>query len=453
MSIEKTLIGSEVQEILGTPNGAIGIVYEIIIHTVNDDIKIDKLKTVEVMKDYNVNIGSYIYIDALVPMGDMVKDIYPYRNNLEVSLIEIDGTKKSAKRYKLILLNVNEDLGSGRYKKLTRKELNDSEALNITGQCLDRDLEAIRLKSVSGIFRSLTVSELIKGLFLDEVKKVKVNGNVIDLTITMVGENNDRVYEHIIVPNGTKLIDLPTYLQETKYGVYNGSIGLFIEHYRKGTYFKECSDANGECVDVLNISIYPLYRTDVVEDAKHKLIIYGIPDVKYSQIENTYMIDGADIKIISNDDSKKINESDTIFADVGTGYINLDVAKVMHRPVAVTEKAVFNSSDVTNTKSNIKERTDASAYKVVKNPTDNLYNVRSSYLKANGDMFQLQWKFSDAKYLLPGMAVIYIYLGSDNEVKRVNGVLQSHFSLCNVSSKMTNSILNIFLERSPDELN
>jgi len=450
MSIEKSLLGPEVTEIIGTENPDKKIIHELIIHTVNDDIKVDKLKTVEIMKDYNVNIGNYIYIDALLPMGDLVKDIYPYRNNLEATVVDIIGNKKKYNRYKLILLNIDDSLGSGRYIKQTKEELNKNEAVNITGQCLDRYVEAIRLKSISGIFRELTVSNLIKGLFLEEIKNIKINGNPIDITISMVKENNDRVYEHIIVPSGTKLIDLPTYLQETKYGVYNGSIGLYIEKYQKGTYFKECKAT--ECIEVINISIFPLYNTEVVNTAKHKLIIYGVPDVKYSQIENTYLVDGDDIKILSTDDSKKINKSDTIFADVGSGYVNLDVAKVMHRPVKVTKDKVINNYKDINNESIIKAKSDASAFKVVKKPTDNLYNVRSSYLQANGDLIQLQWKFSNAKYLLPGMAVIYVYLGDDNQVKRVHGILQSHFSLCNISSKMTNTILNVFLERSPDEL-
>jgi len=452
MSVEKSLIGPDVLDILGTPNPTKKITFELIIHTIEDDIVIDKLKTVEIMKDYNVNIGSYIYIDALVPMGDVVKDIYPYRNNLEASVIRVVGDYKSVTRYKLILLNVNDELGSGKYKKLTRAELNETETLNITGQCLDRNVEAIRLKAISGIFRQLSVAELLKGLFVEEIKKISVNGNSIDLRVTMTPENNDRTYEHIIVPNGTKLIDLPTYLQDTKYGVYNGNIGLFMEKYRKKTYFNTCDETKGECEDIFNVSFYPLYRTDVVDTAKHKLIIYGIPDHKYSQIENTYMVDGDDLKVISNDNSKKSNKSDTEFADKATGYINLKVNDLMHRPVEVTPDKVINTYAKINDEALLKKKSDASAYKVVKDPTDNLFKIRSDYLKVNGDLFQMQWNFSDPRYLLPGMAVIYIYLGSDNEVKRLNGVLQSHYSLCNNSSKMMNTILNVFLEKSPDEL-
>jgi hypothetical protein len=83
--------------------------------------------------------------------------------------------------------------------------------------------------------------------------------------------------------------------------------------------------------------------------------------------------------------------------------------------------------------------------------SDNLYNLRSNYLKEQGDLIQITWGFSDTKYLLPGMAVIYAYLGDNNDVIRLNGVLQSHYTIYNQPSKKSTTILNIFVEKDKNE--
>jgi len=453
VEIEKSLIGEEVDRIVKkNDNNTNEVVYEIILHTEDEDLVVDKITTVEVMKDYNANIGSYIYVDFLLPMGDLVKHVYPYRNNVEISLIEVVNGRKDLNRYKILFLNLNEDYGSGRYKNQTKEQLNEQEYVTVRGQCVDRAVEAIRLKRISGIYRNVKPGDLVKGLFVNETKDIMVNGAPIKISVTLKNEDNTREYEHIIIPNGTKLIDLPTYLQETDYGLFNGHVGLFMERYRKGTYFNRCDLDGSPCKNVMSVSVFPLYKPDISANAKHKLIIYGVPNIKYSQVENTYLIENEDIHIISNDDSKKINKGDTDFTDKGVGYVVLDVNKVMHRPVDVLEPEVINTKNSVNIENYLKDKRDGSMYRTVKEPTDNLYHMRSDYMKLNGDMLQLKWNFSNPKYLLPGMSVIYVYLGDDNNVIRVNGVLQSHYTLCNVSSKMRSTILNVFIEKDKDEL-
>ena len=447
MEIESSLLGPEINEIIGRgTRNIIEVTHTVILHTKDNDIELDKVATVEFKEDYNGNYSDEVYVDVFCPMGDFVKLIYPYRNNLEISVIKIRGTTKEAERYKCVLLNINENYGSGRYKEASQADLNTNEMKSLRCQCLDRAVEGIRLKTVEGVYRDHTISEILTALFYVELNKVKINGVPVDPLINMMKADNERVYNHIVVPSGMKLIDLPTYLQEKDYGVYNGHIGVYIKKYKIGTYFNS-KDAEKKT----NVFIYPLYNPEITKALKNKLIIYNIPNYKYAMVENTYLIDNDNIKIIASEDSRKSNSGDDSFMDKGVGFISLDAKSVMRRPFDINEDGVVTNKNKSNNESYIKERSDGSMFRGYNKPTDNLYNLRSNYLKEHGDMIQVKWGFSDTKYLLPGMPVIYVYLGDNNNVVRLNGVLQSHYTIYGQATKKASSILNIFVEKDKNE--
>jgi hypothetical protein len=447
MEIESSLLGPEINDIIGKgTKNIIEIEHTVVLHTVDKDIELDMVASVEFKEDYNGNYSDEIYVEVFCPMGDFVKLIYPYRNNLEISVIKKVGTVKEAERYKCVLTNINENYGSGRYKEASHSDLNTNEMKNLRCQCLDRSVEGIRLKTVEGVYRDHTLTELLVGLFHVELNKVKINGVNIEPIINIMKADNERKYNHIIVPSGMKLVDLPVYLQEKDYGIYNGHIGLYIKKYKLGTYFKkEFSEKK------TNVFIYPLYNPEITKNSKNKLIIYNIPNYKYSMVENTYLIDGDNIKIIASEDSRKSNTGDDTFMDKGVGFISLDAKSVMRRPFEINPDGVSNNKNQSNNETYMKERSDGSMYRGHNKPTDNLYNLRSNYLKEQGDLIQITWGFSDTKYLLPGMAIIYVYLGDNNDVIRLNGVLQSHYTIYNQPSKKSTTILNIFVEKDKNE--
>lgn len=448
MEIESSLLGPEINQIIGKKEtNSNSIEHEVIIHTVDNEIIITRLISIEFKEDYNTNYSDEIYIELLCPMGDFVKLIYPYRNNLEISVIRKFNNTKELDRYKLVLLNINDNYGSGKYKEMSLEELNKNEAKNLRCQCIDRSVEAIRLKTVEGVFREHTIGEILTGLFHIELLNIKVNGSPIDPLINMIKADNERIYNHVIVPSGTKLVDLPVFLQERDYGIYNGHIGFYIKNYKTGTYFNKAQSDKK-----INVFIYPLYNPEVaLRNNNHKLIIYNVPNFKYSMVENTYLIDNDNIKIIASEDSRKTNTGDDVYMDEGVGFVSLDAKTVMRRPFEITEQGVINSKSGANNEAYMKERSDGAMYRGYNKPTDNLYKLRSNYLKHNGDIIQVKWNFSNAKYLIPGMPVIYAYLGDNNNVIRLNGVLQSHYTLYNQTSKMSTTILIIFVEKNKDE--
>ena len=455
MDIDQTLLGSEVADILYKKDSVVdNNEYSIVINTTEHDIEIEYLNTIDIMEDYCNNHAAVINVEFMMYMGDLMKLVYPYRNNLEITIIKQVFKNVTTETYKLVLTNINENFASGRYKNVDFDTLNKEETFLVKGQCLNLAVEAVRLKKVDGIYRDVTVDKVLKGLMYDMFTKVKSKGQDLKPYITMYKADNENEYKHVIIPVGTRITELPYYLQETDYGIYNGHIGFYISKYRKHTYLNRCDIGEGSlpCDEVLTVHIYPLYNTDIHKAEKNKLIVYSIPDRKYEHIENTYLVDGDNLRILSSDNSKKINVGDSSFMSGSVGYVTLDPNLVMHRPVEILEPEVISTKNDINIEHYLKDREDTSMFRETLEIDDNFYNSRSEYLKHNGDLIQIQWKYSNVKYLVPGMAVSYVFLGDNNNVVRLNGVLHSHYTLYNVPAKTSNTILNIFIEKDPDEV-
>ena len=83
----KGLLQIEIDPIKETPNPiANGKEYRAIVHTPKLDIHIKLLSTFNVIRDYNMYTGDYIYTEFSVPDVRYFRDIHPYVDNLEITI-------------------------------------------------------------------------------------------------------------------------------------------------------------------------------------------------------------------------------------------------------------------------------------------------------------------------------------------------------------------------------
>lgn len=406
--------------------------YNATIHTEEYDMKAMVVVNIEFDNDYANRVGEYVFIDMLMPMGDVMKHVIPFRNNLEITLDKISGGVTTSKRYKFILLNMDENIASSRYQVQTLEEMNRTELVGLSGQCLDRYVEAVRTVDAHGIYRDTNVENILKLGFSQLLSDVFVNGESVTQILDVVTPDNDRVYDHVIIPSGTKIVDLPFFLQETSYGVYNTSIGLFITEKDKKSV----------------ASIYPLYNTKVNRETIPTLTIYSDESIRYEMIENTFILDGDDLFIVTSANKRHIDTGDDTYMNDAVGFTARKATRVSNNPVMAERGQSESVTSDTNVSMYMKERSDGIGYKKHIPTTDNLYDVRSQYTAKAGTFVQVRWNASNHDYLYPGMVVQYAFV-RDNDVVIIPGVLHGFYSLYNGEAKKTNTLLNIFLEKDP----
>jgi hypothetical protein len=429
------LIDLELSKILSSPNNKVSDgEYKVILHTTENDYLIDNkdFLTLENKRDYNTNISDFIVINFMMYAGDFWKEIHPYRDNLELTiLITHPGLDDISKTFKFVILNNINNPYTNNSSKLSKEELNKTEQVRVEGQCVIKLVEALRTMVTDGIFTSTTVKNLMINEFVSILAESKMSGSAMGFNVDIVEPNNDMLYDHIVVKTGTKLINLPTVLQNGKYGVYNGSIGTYFQFYEDEPY----------------LFIYPLYDKSRFDEVDKKLQIFYVNNSRLDYIENTYFQDGDIIKIIATSQTKSIDSGENDLMDSGEAYISSSPELLLERNAVVKDGDIVVSREAQLSGSKYKERRDSVSKAKYLGNESNLYKHRAKILKNTLAIYQIQWNFSDIDLLYPGMPLQFIYEDEEEGIIKLNGVLQSTYSRYTTDTNTESGILNIMVEK------
>lgn len=419
------LITNEVLDIMSTPPSYKNIVYEIIFHNKDTDLPIKLFESIEINSDYNNKIADHIIVNVQMGTGDYVFDVFKYKDNIELTInIKRDNVLYSSKTYKAVLINTTDNM-SGIGSNIDKESLNKSGLTRVNFELIDTSVEVLRVVKTSGIYKDMNMRDVITTMLKTGCSAVKVNGETLSPTINMVEPNNTSVYKHIIVPTGTRLVDIPTYFQDTNYGVYSGDIGIYIKSKR--------IDINQS---KLNLYVYPLYTTE--SDNYDDLIIYHSDGKLNKSSDNTYTISQDSIKIVSNELSiMEIKQNNLMNKGGAVTGSNPDNLLMYNSEVTDSSVSYDNSKQVSNS---TLETTDGLVNERYVGNEVNMYKHTSKVFEDSMDLVKIIWKYSNAELLHPGMNA-KIYYQVDNSVRVMKGVLQVSYTVYNAATKLEETIL------------
>src|SRR5690606_10321837 len=99
--------------------------------------------------------------------------------------------------------------------------------------------------------------------------------------IDIVEPHNEEKIKHIIFPNNTPVLAVPTFMQERHTGVYTGGIGNYLQVYKgKRTWF-----------------VYPLFDITRFDEPVEKVIFYSVPSQQYEGMDKTFRVDDKTVHI------------------------------------------------------------------------------------------------------------------------------------------------------------
>lgn len=403
--------------------------YSVVIHTVDIDLALPLLDSVLTYRDYNTSYGDETIVLVAVGMGDYIKDIYPHRDNLEMSLVRTDTKYVTTLRFKAVI-NSGTSIPKGeKYDKLTKDDLNKSEIATLEIQLVDRYVELLRSTPIDGVFRFCNVEACVKAAFNDTFNNAKVAGRNPKMMFNMVKPNNTFTYKHVEIPTGTTILNLPTYLQETQYGIYNGKIGTYFQLY--GPKLEE------------TLFVFPLYSTSLFDKSTKKMIIFKSNNPRLDMVDNTYFLDGDILKIIAGSNTVAIDNSDSKMISNGGDVVTTNPDTTVQRNNMVQGGKLTTVSSTNLKGTTIKKRKDGSnSFKYV-GADSNPYKHRSKVLEDNSRHFRIPWSYSAPEHVFPGMPVMYVYEDVDKGIIKLYGVVSNIFNKYEGKSRTINSIIDI----------
>jgi hypothetical protein len=425
MYIEDSKLWLDIKKIIENTNGSMKNVYHTaVLHTGKMDIPINYINSIDFDCDFGKNVSDFITINFIMAKGTFLKDVYPYRDNLTITLVREIGSEIKTYSYRLFLMNNNNNKESSIETDMSREELDRDGMSDIIAQCIDPVTESLLMSKVGGIYKFTTVESLIYASFKQALDKITINNEAVDIGILITKSPNGKIFNSINVPVGTTPLKLPTDLQNKAYGVYNGDVGTYIREYN----------------DKYGVFVYPLFNKGLFDNSSKKMIVYNMSSMKYDGVENTYSLNGDVLSVITDSSTIIMDNTNNNSSTTGSGYVNSNVKDVMKETSLVTDNTV-STSRIVNISGETSNKNNALGNKsnFVK-PSMNNFKYRSSIVRNEAIIVSFRWNYSDKDLIFPGMPVCFITTLGDDIIK-YTGVVQKIYSSFDNKTGNVNSMV------------
>jgi hypothetical protein len=418
MEIEQSSLYPEVQSILASGPRAVHFVWSAIVHVNQRGLNLPVLKvlSVDAVADFEQNYTDEITLTCAVLGGAFANQIYPFQNDLDITLIkspvgEVGSAPDASqaiqvRRYQATLIDQgNPQVEGNVFGSMGQEELDLTNLLPVKFQLIDKSLEQIRMASVGGIWRQTTMEDFLKGLMTKTSQDVQVDQNLKVKGVDMVPASNQKTMEHVIIPHGTRLVDVPNYVQEKCGGVYSAGLGCYL---RDGYWY-----------------IYPCYDTQRMQTAKATATIILLPPSKFTNIERTFKTAGSDgLVILATGQIKFRGDSTPLQLSHGNGVRFTDASKLMEefsvtdKNVALAARGNINNEYLSTERPNGLNNVQLARNRITANP----FTAATELARRNGSVIAAVWENSDDSLIAPNTMVQVMWL-EDDTVQTLQGVL------------------------------
>lgn len=448
MEIEQSSLYPEIQSILSGGPNAVHFVWSAVIH-VNQrglDIPAAKVLSVDNVSDFEQNYTDEITLTCVLFGGTFANQIYPFQDDLDISIIKTpigevgtapnSGQAVVVKRYQATLLDQgNPQVEGNIFGAMGQEELDLTNILPVKFQLIEKSLEQIRMASIGGIWRQSTMEDFIKGIMTKMSQDVQVDQNLKVKGVDMVPASNQNVMEHIIIPHGTRLVDVPNYVQEKCGGIYSAGLGCYL---RDGYWY-----------------VYPCYDTKRMNTAKSTVTVILLPPSKFTNIERTFKLAGSDgLVILATGQIKFRGDSTPQQLNHGNGVRFTDASKVMDqfavadKNIALAARGNINNEYLSTDRPNGLNNVQMARNRITANP----FTASSDLARRSGSVIAAVWENSDDSLIAPSTMVNVMWL-EDDTVQTLQGVLLKVASYTEMnqpgilaSRHVTRTALSIFVQ-------
>lgn len=436
-------LNGDVERVLTAPSRVTEKVKYSIVLKNNTDLRYlnCKIVDVETTSDYNGNVADILIIEVLIPMGDYVHDIYPFKDVLECELLKSAGGFKYIEKLDVLVVNGSKNVEGGHRGRKSKEDLNKEEMVSLKLQCVNKKVNILRLITLSGTFFKTNLKNLLLNRISKVLQGITINGNNINCPLFIDEFDNKETYDQIIIPTGTKFFDLPTVFQEGEYGIYNGYAGTYLTKYR----IKKEDNIKQEIIKE-GLFVYPLYKITQYEKSEKQLKLYSTPNGHVDLTDNIHLDNDNYLELVVSD---QVELNDDAFLEIknkGIGYKSFSSNTLLKRNVRIDGSVISSSKDIQMKDEGVYRRDDLNVSSSGK-ATDNFYLERSKLLKKAGSLIEVQWNFSMPELLIPNMKTRYYYLDKSKKISYIDGTLQFVYTRYDASTRQQNSILYIFVSR------
>lgn len=374
-----------------------------------------KFLSFDTERDYEKNYGDYLKLRAFVPYGTWVKVLFIAREHLLCTITKtplIESTYEVDPDREIVTVSydcipqMREDLEIevSRFAMQDKFTLDTTFApLEIDFELLDRSLEMTRKVTMGAIVRKQKPEDVIKGIMTKFTEDLEIDEGKAVEKITLIKPDNDEEREHFLIPHGTKILDVPNFIQNKCGGVFSTGLNTFFQNNQ--------------------IYIYPIANLKRFDEEEQTLTVIRVPENRYTDIERTYKLDDKRLTVLATSESKFSDINKAMLLKEGNGVRYADARKFMNKITETKDnKSTIKRKDTNHEYLSVPLEKQNSVEMAETRIHSNPFKEYSKQAKKDGGLFSFVWQNADISLLYPGMPVKVLY--SDQEdVKELQGVL------------------------------
>lgn len=430
LTLSKSSLFQDIEDITKQPknNYSSTLEAELKIHTVDKDLDYKDgvaVAELKIYRDYVNNVSDYMELKVSCLLGTYVYDIYPYLDNMEVSLYLIRQEQVNNKpvivkeRFKAVyLLDKNSEIPTT--TNVSKDDLNQNVPMVLTLQLIDRSAEALRIKTVQGSFdkrinpknKDMSPTSFIKSLVSEHSNKVLIENKPSIDRVNVEPSDNKEQLKAITIPSGTRLVELPDFLQVKSSGVYNSGIGNYIQRF-----------APSKTETLKGYFVYSLYNPKKYNPSEHKIIFYSPPTSNYAITDVTYKYEDKVLRVVAHSNPGINDTKESLIMSTGGGYRTANANSFTKKPVIMTEQGPKFSKQGLVTEVVYKDRADGINFAPGKGISSNHFAMSSDILRKAGKTIPLRVTNVDPDFIYPGAACKVVYEGKTKSVDELYGVI------------------------------
>ncbi len=431
LTVESSLLYPDISEIIsGYTSDTFSSNFEFSVKLHTEDKDLDNrdglyLNRVSILRDYVTNMADFIEVELSVFMGTMVHDIYDYLDNIEVTLTTLkqryNGKKPfyQSERYKAVFLaDKNSSLPSS--VNQTRDDLNQQLPFVLTLQLIDRSAEVMRIKTTQGNFDSginpkntnMTSKAFLTSVISEEFDKILIENKPALNSIEIEDPDNSDSLRSVTIPSGTRVIELPEYIQVKNIGMYSAGIGSYVQRFNTDHLNSQKS-----------LFVYSVYNGEKYNKSEYKLIFFVPVVSSYSNADYTYKYEDKILKCLPQNVSKIDDTKEAAAMSTGVGFRISNSSIYMKKPVDITPTGpVFKRSEF-NSEVILKNRKDGLNFAPNKSVSGNQFHLTSEIVSKLGKYVTLEMNNFDPDFVQPGQKCKINYESKDGRITELFGVV------------------------------
>ena len=416
MEFEKTSFFDEYTRITTGGNAEPVYQWRAVIKANDKEVQTFKVVDMDVIRDYVNNYADVTMLHVMMLAGDYVADVYPYRDNLELVLYKMPlealytGATNTTSQpvlmiYKAVLkstIDIKAQATAG--KPFDQDAMNLTPPILIEFDLVRKPIMQMRMITCGQIYRNIVPADAVASILTMASKAIKGSEDEIVYGLSMVEPNNTTVTEHVAIPQGTPLIDVPGYIQKNCNGIYTNGIGFYVQ----GNFWH----------------VYAPFDVTRFKTVQKTITLVRIPENRFDGIDRTWSLNGDNLTILASGGFSKNDNTTVQKLDEGTGCMYADASKFMGDFVQVNGNKAVVSRKENNNEFTTEQRDDGftMARRSANRITSNACVEQSMLAVRNGSIMTVVWNHSSPELIEPCMPVRVIILDGDEPLE-IDGVV------------------------------